>query len=358
MTEFSRTPGRSIVLASCVILALALGACASGGATVNTVPVAHGTRYVGPYAWGGLDRLVGRRFSWSDWTISSDGWKSFRWEVPGEVLVVEQGDSANYFGASRYTLDPATGVVVGYQLHSDGSLVTDNGAVSDGKRIRLRMRVINDHQYEDVVEELNGTTWQVPFMGRTVYTSNEQRAANQRERDNFWGGLASGALTMAQTYADTQSQINARNDAATAYAPPAPGPVPYYSAPAPAPATPARDTQSGGGSAGAANSGRIIPIQFHYAIPMRPAQGDTSNRFCRSNIVALSDRVDLDSNQSREQAMATAGRFRATFLEKCNRLGTTDNVGNLQLTIHGMNTRRTAPFVAPSHPSDYRVTLP
>lgn len=116
--------------------------------------------------------------------------------------------------------------------------------------------------------------------------------------------------------------------------------------------------QGGAGSAVSQDSGRVIPIQFYYTIPMRPLDSDTRNRFCRSNIVALSDRVDQDSQASRQQAMAIAGRYRASFLEKCNRLGTTYDVGNLQLTIHGMNTRETEPFVNPSHPSDYRVTLP
>lgn len=358
MTECIRAPLRSTGLTACVALALALGACASGGVMENTVPVAQGTRYVGPYAWGGLDRLVGRRFSWSDWTISSDGWKSFRWEVPGEVLVVEHGDSTTTYGSSRYTLDPATGVVSGYQLHSDGSLVQDSGYVFEGKPRRSRMRVISDHQYEDVSEEFNGSTWQVPYMGRKVFTSNEQRAANQRERDNFWSGLAGGLVVAANTYVEASERASS-------------GPTPYYGG-TPAPSSTAsagsagsRGTtgQMGGspaaaGSAVAGNSDRIIPIQFYYRIPMIYQQGYTENRSCQSTIVALTDRVDLDNEQSRRQAMETAGRYRESFLAKCNRLGQTDVIGNLNLTIHGMNTRRTDTFTVPSRRGDYLVTLP
>lgn len=182
---------------------LSLGACLTGP-DANTSVVSQGARYEGPQKWGGLDRLAGRTYSYTDWNYGTSYSRSFEWEAPGEKLLARY-DIAGSTGTIPYTIDPATGVVAGYELHSDGSLATKPVDV-EGRPTRTRMRAIGSDVYQETIEQYNGSSWNVMLMGTTNYTSTQARAQADAENAAFWNGMATGALAVAQAYAGASTE--------------------------------------------------------------------------------------------------------------------------------------------------------
>lgn len=166
-----------------------------------------------PRRWGGLDLLVGRTFRQrkSRFIGGINYTQTYRWEIPGEVLAFD-ADIEGTVIHGTYQIDPATGLVAGYQLLSDGSLSTPP-VMYEGRPIRTTIRVLSDNTYETTTQQQRNGVWRVMQMGRNTFETDQVIQARRDERDAFWSGVAQTVIVgaqMVQAYNQSADETSAR----------------------------------------------------------------------------------------------------------------------------------------------------
>jgi hypothetical protein len=165
--------------------------------------------------WGMLAQIEGTRFSYSDWTVGTQGWIRYEWVKPGQVMRVWSSFGGNAPATWELKLDPKTRMPGGAEVLADGSLAGPP-VWYENSYIRSLKRVVGG-RYEEVTQEFRKGQWadKKHFLGlgtyKQAYQSDQALRERQEARSQFWGNVAQGAVAISQGIAEQQAYDNSLN---------------------------------------------------------------------------------------------------------------------------------------------------